>query len=304
MTNNYLSIDWGGTHLKGAIIANRKVIKEFELSAGNIKLLKNEDLINICSNILSQIEPTKLTETKLLIGAAGISDEKTAKRLKEAFFKITNYNQEIEVYPDFLCNHAASLNGKDGILSINGTGSIIFGVKGEKNIRLGGWGYIFDETPSGAFFGKKYLEAVLFGLEGNTSLSYYVDDYKSNYDFQGREDILNQIYFATSVQNYLGNYAKNLTTAYEKKEPYATEIINNSIVALCSQIKKMSDLLGLEQVNFCGVGGLWEKWKIFKELVESFCAPKGIKLIFCNNSQALYLGPFLYYSRITKMTNK
>ena len=58
MTENFVSIDWGGTHLNGVIInsidkaLNKQFLKEFELPSSNLKLISDENLEEICKNII------------------------------------------------------------------------------------------------------------------------------------------------------------------------------------------------------------------------------------------------------------
>ena len=304
---DYISIDWGGTHLNGVILNSDGIVKEFELPSCNLKLVSEKNLSVICSNILKELN-TSQKKLTLLIGAAGVSNDSTANKLKNTFTNLSDSIERVEVYPDYLCNHAVFLNGEDGILSINGTGSILFGIKGKKQIRLGGWGYVFDETPSGAFFGKKYLECVLMSLEGSKNHQYYSEDFKTNYDSIEREELLNQIYSAPSIQNYLGNYSKDLIRAYENGEPNAKEIIDLSIAKLSQSIFSMVSFLGLENPNFCGSGGLWKNWKDFKNLLNVSCEKLGVQLIWKKIKNPLSFGPIIFYShndeKALKILNK
>ncbi len=300
MNQTYVSIDWGGTHLSGVILTPDKSTKEFELPSCNLKLLTDENLSQICKNIIKEINPKDNSNITLLIGAAGVSNDKTADRVINSFRNLTKSIGNIEIYPDFLCNHAAFLKGEDGILSINGTGSILFGVKGKKQIRLGGWGYLFDETPSGGFFGKKYLESVLMGMEGSKNQLFYAQDFRQKYGLIEREELLNQIYSAPSIQNHLGKYSKDLISAYESGEPYASEIINKSITKLSSSIKEIISYLELKDSKFCGSGGLWDNWKNFKNLLNVSCEKLGVQLIWKDKNISLNLGPLFCYSRTNK----
>lgn len=300
MNQTYVSIDWGGTHLSGVILTPDKSTKDFELPSCNLKLVTDENLSQICQNIIKEINPRENSNITLLIGAAGVSNDKTADRVINSFRNLTKSIDNIEIYPDFLCNHAAFLKGEDGILSINGTGSILFGVKGEKQIRLGGWGYLFDETPSGGFFGKKYLESVLMGMEGSKNQLFYAQDFRQKYGLIEREELLNQIYSAPSIQNHLGKYSKDLISAYESGEPYASEIINKSITKLSSSIKEIISYLELKDSKFCGSGGLWDNWKNFKNLLNVSCEKLGVQLIWKDKNISLNFGPLFCYSRTNK----
>ena len=297
MKKTYVSIDWGGTHLSGAIIRPEADDVFFDLPSCNLKLVSDENLIIICKNIITEILKKINSKFILLIGAAGVSNDATADRLIKIFNSLTDLIQNINVYPDFLCNHASFLNGEDGILSINGTGSILFGVKGKKQIRLGGWGYLFDDTPSGGYFGKKYLEAVLNGMEGSEAYQNYYESFKSNYNITKREELLNEIYFAPSIQNYLGNYAKDLTIAYESNEPYAKKTIDESIEKLSESIYQIINCLDLKNPRFCGSGGLWSHWKPLKNLLNVSCEKLGVQLVWQNSEKPLCFGPYLLYKR-------
>ncbi len=296
---NYISIDWGGTHLNGVVLNSNGIVKEFELPSCNLKLVTEKNLSDICSNILKEIAPTQ-NKLTLLIGAAGVSNDATSEKLKRTFKNLTQLIENIEVYPDYLCNHAVFLNGEDGILSINGTGSILFGIKGKKQIRLGGWGYVFDETPSGAYFGKKYIESVLMGLEGSPKHFYYSKDFIKKYGSLEREELLNKIYSAPSIQNYLGNYSIDLIRAFEAQEPIATEIINKSIDKLSQSILSMITHLKLESPKICGSGGLWKNWKDFKSLLNVSCEKLGVQPVWYNKKYSLHFGPLFCYSRSNK----
>ena len=304
MNKTYVSIDWGGTHLSGVILKENKTTKKFELPSCNLKIVSEENLLSICKNILANIIPKTDSPITLLIGAAGVSNDKTAKKVINTFNRLTNIIDEIDIYPDFLCNHAAFLNGEDGILSINGTGSILFGVKGEKQIRLGGWGYLFDETPSGAYFGKEYIESVLKGKEGSKTHQYYSEDFKTKYGQIDREELLNQIYSAPSIQNYLGQYSRDLIRAYECEEPVAKDIVDKSIEKLSQSIVDISNRLRIEKPKFCGSGGLWDNWKNFKNLLNVSCEKLGVQLIWKNKNIPLCFGPLFCYSRSNKETAK
>ncbi len=54
---------------------------------------------------------------------------------------------------------AAGLNLADGIVIIAGTGSIAYGVHGERSLRCGGWDYELGDEGSGGWLGKELLRA-------------------------------------------------------------------------------------------------------------------------------------------------
>ncbi|EKD81633.1 MAG: hypothetical protein ACD_39C01718G0001, partial [uncultured bacterium] len=71
MNAGFVSIDWGGSELKGIFTGDNR---EFKLPGGNIRLLGKEKLLLICRDIVTAaaIGDNKVT---WLIGAAGADDQ-------------------------------------------------------------------------------------------------------------------------------------------------------------------------------------------------------------------------------------
>lgn len=298
MTATFISIDWGGTHLKGICIQGSETSETFELPSSNLRTVSPKELIEICHNLYNLVKKICQPPYIWLIGAAGAGNESVVKMLKSSINTAAGSTQQIEVYPDFLCNHAASLCGEDGILSVNGTGSILFGTHKNKVIRIGGWGYLFDTTPSGGYFGKKYLEAVLMGTDNHPDFEYYTKNYSDiEKKTPNSQEILNQIYTIPSIQNFFGQYSRRLTEAYDQNEPYAVETIDNSIENLSQSIAHLLSQLSLEETKITGSGGLWDNWPRFKDLVLSSFIKKGLQLQWYDNKKPLVYGPMYYYAR-------
>jgi N-acetylglucosamine kinase-like BadF-type ATPase len=67
---------------------------------------------------------------------------------------------------DGLIALSGALAGADGIVTIAGTGSFVFGRKGERTMRAGGWGYLFGDEGSAFWIAKQALRAMLRQEEG------------------------------------------------------------------------------------------------------------------------------------------
>jgi len=91
----------------------------------------------------------------ICLGLAGVSGANTNEltlRLKK------KYGTQIEVFNDAMIAHAAALKGKDGILTIGGTGAICIGKKGEVYEYSGGWGHILGDEGSGYWIALQGLK--------------------------------------------------------------------------------------------------------------------------------------------------
>ncbi|WP_439876117.1 BadF/BadG/BcrA/BcrD ATPase family protein [Bacillus mycoides] len=91
----------------------------------------------------------------ICLGLAGISGANT----NELTLRLKNkYGTQIEVFNDAMIAHAAALKGKDGILTIGGTGAICLGKKGAVYEYSGGWGHILGDEGSGYWIALQCLK--------------------------------------------------------------------------------------------------------------------------------------------------
>lgn len=60
---------------------------------------------------------------------------------------------------DMVCGWAGSLGGADGINVISGTGSMTYGERAGRGVRVGGWGEVFGDEGSGYWIGQRGLAA-------------------------------------------------------------------------------------------------------------------------------------------------
>ncbi|PKL46794.1 MAG: hypothetical protein CVV42_15235 [Candidatus Riflebacteria bacterium HGW-Riflebacteria-2] len=290
MSNGFLSIDWGGSELKGIYTGNRR---EFSLSAGNIRLLDQNRVQQICRDI-TQVAEVGKDQAVWLIGAAGADDIAAAQRLKEAVKEAHPTCLEVVVKSDYECNHAACLAGKDGILSVNGTGSVIFAKCGQKSARFGGWGYVLDELPSGAWFGRQALAGVLRNLEGFSDSRICREIFASRYGSADRRSIIDGLYRSASAQKKLGEYAEVLTEAYAADCPFATKAISDSIAQLLGFFQQAAAQTGMSgTISLCGSGGLWQKWPEMTSLVFKKANDAGLALNLVKPSSPLSFGPLV-----------
>ncbi|MGH0521851.1 BadF/BadG/BcrA/BcrD ATPase family protein [Bacillus toyonensis] len=103
----------------------------------------------------------------ICLGLAGISGANTNEltiRLKK------KYGTQIEVFNDAMIAHAAALKGKEGILTIGGTGAICLGKKGTVYEYSGGWGHILGDEGSGYWIALQALKKMALQFDQGVSL--------------------------------------------------------------------------------------------------------------------------------------
>ncbi|TCJ84399.1 UNVERIFIED_ORG: N-acetylglucosamine kinase-like BadF-type ATPase [Bacillus cereus] len=152
-----IGIDGGGT--KTEAIAFDKYGNELVRATsgfGNILIDFETALVHIME-VIDQCRKRLLNEQCVCIclglaGVSGVNTDELTVRLKK------KYGTQIEVFNDAMIAHAAALKGKDGILTIGGTGAICIGKKGEVYEYSGGWGHILGDEGSGYWIALQGLK--------------------------------------------------------------------------------------------------------------------------------------------------
>ena len=140
-----IGVDAGGTKTEAiAYDGNGKIIARSVKGFGNLLNDKEVALSNIESAVI-EIMSTCGRENLhgIYVGAAGCEVGDNARLIEERLkLKINTY---IKVMNDAEIALKAMLKGSDGILTISGTGSIVFGMNKGISSRCGGWGNLLGD---------------------------------------------------------------------------------------------------------------------------------------------------------------
>lgn len=292
----FVSIDWGGSKARIAIVNETGITKRFTTKSANIRLLSSRQLKDMVNGILAT---SMIAQPAIwLVGAAGAGDKKAAELLETTFLDVLTKGSEIHIYPDYLCNYAAAFAGADGVLCVNGTGSIIYARHNNKMVKSGGFGYLIDRAPSGAYFGRKALQLMLDNTAiAKTEFCKFAND-SGLADLP--EALLSELYSTDQPQRFLGEYAPILTMAYDRQNQMAQAIIADSLEHMLKQLLEcMPEGCSLP---VCLYGGLWEGWPAMTKVFKQKLKTANLALQIMEAKFSSDLGPLLYYKNSTDFT--
>ncbi|PFK36708.1 ATPase [Bacillus cereus] len=144
-----IGVDGGGTKTEAiAYNLNGGKISEGKTGYGNLLLDEKQAIHNIIDAIEQCLVPLKKEECQYIcLGLAGYGGVKNTKGIKDALSDA--FHIPFTIVNDGVIAHAALLKGKDGILTISGTGSVSIGIHNGIERLAGGWGHILGDEGSG-----------------------------------------------------------------------------------------------------------------------------------------------------------
>lgn len=142
-----IGIDAGGTKTTGMVMDQKEqVLFEFTGDHGNPVVSYEQALENISEVIQNCLYHTADQQTPIVIGMAGAGAGKVVRQLKEQLH--ARFSSPIFLIGDATLAYYHLLKEKDGVMAIAGTGSMIYGRKGQREETVGGWGHLLGDEGS------------------------------------------------------------------------------------------------------------------------------------------------------------
>ena len=174
-----LGIDGGGTKTRAWLTdMDGRLLGRCTGEGSNLNDIGLEETTRRLSELLARLlrthgGPSAAVES-LYAGLAGCASTVNASAMEAEIQRLVPNAKRVRVRGDML-NALYSLEGvRDGIAAIAGTGSGAFARVGKSLQRVGGWGYLIDDTGSGFDVGRRVLQSVLRtwdGRGGETALT-------------------------------------------------------------------------------------------------------------------------------------
>lgn len=272
--NYFIGINAGGS--KTDFTATDENLAPFFASTAfpcNMKKAGVDKAVELLDEIINKV----ITEGKIdpiniagvCAGFAGGGRAADAAVVKEQFESIlkNKYALEIPVIitTDALITLEGAFGGKEGVVIIAGTGSIVY-AKDDKEIfhRAGGFGRIIGDEGSGYAIGRKGLAAAAKYLDSRGKENFPARALKDNFGIDTSEALIKKVYEENFEPSAFAPYVIN--GAAENDET-CIKIIDEESDELLLHIKAVKNYLGLS-FRLCLSGGLVTTDNYFAKLVK------------------------------------
>lgn len=214
-------------------------------------------------------------KVSVFAGIAGCSVGKNREIILSALQKFRF--SKVDVNNDAENTISAGLKGKDGIIAILGTGSVIFAVSNGKRYRIGGYGHILGDCFSGSEFGKICLKSVFYHIDGSGPYTVMTEKVKDvlNGDIPHE---LSKLY--SQDKAYMASFASVFFEACAEGDKLALEALEDSINMLAGQITAALRYFGdKDRVPVVLSGGITHYSDIFLNQLKNKITDKRLKSI-------------------------
>ena len=239
----YLGIDGGGTKTALALAdTNGKVLRITKAPGCNpvdIGMDRSQTILrSAIDEILGQIPRSSVS---LYAGIAGGTTGDHQQQFAE-FFRSLGFHRA-QNHNDAQNAIAAGLRGREGVLAILGTGSIVYAVSGETRHRIGGYGYLFGDAGSGYHIGNLGIQAALAASDGSgpaTALKEKIDTYA------GSSFPKNLAFFYEGGKRCIAGCAPLVLEAYLEGDAVASRILSDAMAAFAPQLAAAAGMVATD----------------------------------------------------------
>lgn len=262
-----IGVDGGGTKTEAtAYDVDGKVIKTTISGFANLLNNKEKALDNIVNAIKEIVDHYSIDELKgIYMGIAGAEVGENSKIIKETVKN--KLNIDCVVMNDAEIALKAMLKGKDGILTIAGTGSVAFGTNKDVSARCGGWGNLLGDEGSGYKIAVEAIKKMIFEEESNLPQSELTKNILNRLEIKSVDEITSFVYSSTKDE------IASLTEIVERlgeEEETARGILIKEGIELAKTVVRVYKKLKFEGCSIALAGSVIRKSRIVRDAFEEY----------------------------------
>lgn len=187
----------------------------------------------------------------IYLGIAGIEVGDNVKRLESQIESA--FPCKAVALHDAQLAHIAILQGKDGIITIAGTGSVSFGRYKEKTDRTGGWGHILGDEGSGYWIALEAMRVMTVERDAGLEESLLSKAILKHLDVADVDGVKEFVHFAGKVE--MAAVAPVVAALAADGEPLSMEILDRAGSELALMTRRLYTKLGIAEPVIVGISG-------------------------------------------------
>lgn len=278
----FLGVDGGGTKTIAYLFDSKGNFISKNIS-GPTNILENKEEVfrknirNLLLPIINEINPKNI---KSCFGLPAVGEFKDDIKIMKKII-----NEELNIEPDIIVNDvvigwAGGNLAKDSIHIVAGTGTITYGRKGNKEVRVSGWGSIIGDEGSAYYIGYRTLNEVSRELDGRVKKSLLSELLFKELNFKDHLEFINFIY--DPQKDRRSNIASIAKITYKIAlygEKKAIKILKDSARELALTVITANKYLKIEKpIIVTYSGGVLEKNEIVRSEFIEILERKGYKI--------------------------
>lgn len=240
-----IAFDWEGGELARAYSGFGNILLNFEEAYKNIEIG-----LETC---IKQVEAIHDKAQCMLIylGLAGVEAEGLKAKLEGRL--MGRFNLPIKVTNDADIALAALLRGRDGIITISGTGSISYGINNGKIERTGGWGHLLGDEGSGYYIAMQGFKDMTIEEDLRLPYSSITKAFMEKLGIKNISGIKNFIY--SSSKGEIASFALIIAKLAQQGDERAEEILIQAGKALAYITYNLYKKLNFKEEAIIGIKG-------------------------------------------------
>ena len=270
----YIAIDSGGTKTLGVLFdESGNVLQKLRADGANPNAIGADAAVRIVFDVIDKLKKlASVSVSGVLISWAGITayGDTFELRLRE----MTGIHSLYTV-TDAVPLLTGGLGDCDGACLISGTGSVCFVRVCNQLTRIGGWGYLLDESSSGSGFdlGRDALIAVLHEHDGQGEATVLTELVRQRLNGE-LCDAIPRIY--EGKQAYVACFADLVFEGARRGDKISLDILHRNCEGLCRMLSAASKKISAPFDVILG-GGIFANHAEYVEMLEQ-CAPDGLRI--------------------------
>ncbi|MGM9960643.1 MAG: N-acetylglucosamine kinase [Allobaculum sp.] len=272
---NVIGVDGGGTKTRFVLFDTKgKEVSELSLGTCHVLQVSEEEAVQVLRkgvDTLCKENGINQQDVVVSLGLAGYgNDPLLRQKIRTITERALENTSQILINNDAKIALYGALNGEDGILMINGTGSIGLCKAGSEIIRCGGWGYMLGDEGSAYWIAKRLLNAFTKMADGRSEKTLLYNQLKKQLKLENDYDI---IYYVKDVLNNqrekIASLAIVVTECAAEDDPNALDILDEASQEIAAIANTLAHHIQ-GKVRMSYAGGVWKARDLFVPMLKQY----------------------------------